>query len=70
MQARQIPNNRSQNLSFGRRHTTARRTEYLARAYACRDMAVAADDERDRRVLRAMTLLWQALAQRASARRS
>ena len=39
-----------------------RRTEYLARAYACRDMAVQARDAHDAQLLHAMTLLWQILA--------
>ena len=39
-----------------------RRTEYLARAYACRDMAVRALDAHDAQVLRAMTIVWQVLA--------
>ena len=39
-----------------------RRTEYLARAYACGDMAVRARDARDAQFLRAMTIVWQVLA--------
>jgi hypothetical protein len=39
-----------------------RRTEYLARAYGCRDMAARALDAHDAQVLRAMTIVWQLLA--------
>lgn len=42
------------------------RTEYLAHAYACHDMAQCAEDARDKTALRTMALLWEALAQRAS----
>ena len=39
-----------------------RRTEYLARAYGCRDMAARALDAHDAQLLRAMTIVWQLLA--------
>lgn len=42
--------------------TQARRIDYLARAYACRDMAVQANDPSDAQFLRAMTIVWQILA--------
>ena len=42
-----------------------RRAAYLAQAYACQDMALRADDAGDRCALRAMTLIWEALAERA-----
>ena len=46
-----------------------RNTEYLARAYACRDMAMRALDPFDAQLLRAMTLVWHLLAdQRAGGR--
>jgi len=53
-----------------RRRASPRRTEYLAHAYACHDMALSAEDAGEQRALRAMTMLWQALAQRASVRQS
>lgn len=43
-----------------------RRTEYLARAYACRDMAVRARDAHDAQLLRAMTIVWQLLADKGA----
>ena len=43
-----------------------RRTEYLARAYACRDMAVRALDAQDAQFLRAMTIVWQLLADKGA----
>jgi hypothetical protein len=43
-----------------------RRTEYLTRAYACRDMAVRALDARDAQFLCAMALVWQLLADRCT----
>jgi len=46
---------------------SVRRVEYLSHAYACHDMAQVAEDAHDRHVLQAMTILWEALAQRASA---
>lgn len=46
-----------------------RRTEYLARAYACRDMAMHALDPYDAQLLRAMTLVWQILGDRIDAGR-
>ena len=39
-----------------------RRTEYIARAYRCGDMAVRACDAQDAQFLGAMTLVWQILA--------
>jgi hypothetical protein len=39
-----------------------RRTEYLARAYRCGDMAVRAGDGHDAQFLRAMTIVWQVFA--------
>ncbi|MGB9367246.1 MAG: hypothetical protein WCE79_14655 [Xanthobacteraceae bacterium] len=39
-----------------------RRTEYLARACRCGDMAVRARDAHDAQFLRAMTIVWQILA--------
>ncbi|MGB9365031.1 MAG: hypothetical protein WCE79_03355 [Xanthobacteraceae bacterium] len=45
-----------------RRKAQGRRTEYLARAYRCRDMAVRARDAHDAQFLRAMTTVWQVLA--------
>lgn len=69
MRTHETRHNRSQNLGAGRL-AAARRTAYLARAYACHEMAASAEDARDQRALRAMTVLWQALAQRASAKQS
>ena len=43
-----------------------RRAEYLARAYACRDMAARARDAHDAQVLRAMTIVWQLLADKCA----
>jgi hypothetical protein len=43
-----------------------RRTEALAKAYACQDMALRADNTEDRKALRGMTAVWMILAQRAS----
>ncbi len=39
-----------------------RRTEYLARACACHDMAVRTHDAQDAQFLRAMTIVWELLA--------
>ena len=50
-----------------RANARERRTEYLARAYACRDMAVRARDAHDAQFLRAMTTVWQILADRCAA---
>jgi hypothetical protein len=47
-----------------RRHAAQRRTAYLAHAYACQEMALRADDPADADALRAMTLVWQVLAER------
>jgi hypothetical protein len=44
------------------RKAQGRRTEYLARAYRCGDMAVRACDAHDAQFLRAMTTVWQVLA--------
>jgi hypothetical protein len=41
-----------------------RRAACLAQAYACHDMALAAEDADDKRALHAMTLVWQILARR------
>ena len=43
-----------------------RRAEYLARAYQCRDMAVQACDAHDAQFLRAMTIVWQLLADKSA----
>ena len=43
-----------------------RRSEYLARAYACRDMEVRALDAHDAQFLRAMTLVWRLLADKGA----
>lgn len=43
-----------------------RRTEYLARAYACRDMAMRVLDPYDAQLLRAMTLVWQILGDKCA----
>jgi hypothetical protein len=43
-----------------------RRTEYMARAYACRDMAMRALDPYDAQLLRAMTLVWQVLGDKSA----
>jgi hypothetical protein len=43
-----------------------RRNGYLARAYACRDMAVQALDAHDAQLLRAMTIVWQLLADKGA----
>jgi len=48
------------------RDTKDRRTAYLAHAYACHEMALRTGDADDRAALRAMTLVWEVLAQRAS----
>ena len=47
-----------------RARATERHTEYLARSYACRDMAMHAFDPFDAQFLRAMTMVWQLLADR------
>ena len=39
-----------------------RRAEYLARAYRCGDMAARASSAKDARFLRAMTIVWEILA--------
>jgi len=41
-----------------------RRTNCLAQAYACADMAARADDAEDKKALRGMTTVWMILAQR------
>lgn len=43
-----------------------RRTEYLARAYGCRDMAARTLDAHDAQFFRAMTIVWQLLADKCS----
>jgi hypothetical protein len=45
-----------------------RRTEYLARAAMCRDMAARAHDAQDKQFLRAMTMVWRVLADRPAGR--
>ena len=47
-----------------------RRTEYLARAYGCRDMAARALDAHDAQLLRAMTIVWQVLADKCAGARN
>ena len=42
--------------------TRGRRTEYMARAYRCGDMAARASSAKDARFLRAMTIVWEILA--------
>src|SRR4051812_12059574 len=51
-------------VSNGRSRTPDRRTGCLAKAYACGDMALRADDADDRKKLRAMATVWLILAQR------
>jgi len=85
IRTRDICHNRSQSLSSGadpstavlrldgsrpRRHAVGRHADYLAHAYACHDMALAADDACDQRALLAMSALWQALAQRTPVKQS
>jgi hypothetical protein len=41
-----------------------RRTNCLAQAYACADMALRADDAEDKKALGGMTTVWFILAQR------
>ena len=41
-----------------------RRTEYIACAYRCCEMAVRARNAQDAQFLRAMTLVWQVLAEK------
>jgi hypothetical protein len=41
-----------------------RRTEYLARAHSCRDMALRARDAHDAQFLGAMSIVWHVLAHR------
>jgi hypothetical protein len=55
---------RPPSLSDLRQRATARerRTEYLAHAYACHDMALCALDADDQRLLRGMTMVWRMLA--------
>jgi hypothetical protein len=55
---------RSLPLSVWRARAKARgrRTEYMARAYRCGDMAVRASSAHDAQFLRAMTIVWQVLA--------
>ena len=43
-----------------------RRTEYMARAYGCRDLAARALDAHDAQFLRAMTIVWQVLADKCA----
>jgi hypothetical protein len=46
------------------REARGRSTEYMARAYRCCDMAVRARNAQDVQFLRAMTLVWQVLAEK------
>jgi hypothetical protein len=43
-----------------------RRTEYLSRAYACRDMAMRALDAHDAQFLGGMTIVWHLLADKGA----
>jgi hypothetical protein len=43
-----------------------RRAEYLARAFACRDMAVRALDANDAQFLGGMTIVWHLLADKGA----
>ena len=43
-----------------------RRTEYLARAYACRDMALWSLDAHEAQFLGGMTLVWHLLADKGA----
>ena len=47
-----------------------RRTEYLAHAYACHDMALRALDAGDKRTLHGMAIVWQILAGKVLAQRA
>ena len=49
-----------------RANARERRTECLARAYACQDMAARARDAHDAQFLRAMTIVWQLLADKSA----
>jgi len=55
-------------LSVRRERAQARecRIDYLARAYACRDMAERALDAHDAQFLRAMTIVWRLLADKGA----
>ena len=44
-----------------------RRTDYLAHAYRCGDLVVGARNAHDAQFLRAMTIVWQILADNATA---
>lgn len=63
---------RAVSLSVWRERAQARkrRTEYLARAYACRDMAVRDPDAHDAQLLGGMTIVWQLLADRGGGAQS
>ena len=54
----------SSSLSAWRERARARerRTEYLAHAYACGDMAARARDAHDAQLLGAMSIVWHVLA--------
>jgi hypothetical protein len=56
-------------LSAWREQANARErcSEYLGHAYACHDMAAQALDAHDAQFLRAMTIVWQVLADRCAA---
>jgi hypothetical protein len=45
-----------------RAQTREHRTEYLARAYSCHDMALRALDAHDAQLLGAMSIVWHLLA--------
>jgi hypothetical protein len=47
-----------------RANARRRRTEYMAGAYRCCDMAARARNAQDAQFLRAMTLVWQVLAEK------
>ena len=55
-------------LSVRRKRAQARerRLDYLGRAYACRDMAARTRDAHDAQFLRAMTIVWQLLADKGT----
>lgn len=51
-------------VAYERANARARHTEYLARAYACRDGAARARNTHDAQLLHAMTIVWELLAQK------
>jgi len=64
------PNTAAQPVSLSARRERAqageRRVDYLARAFACRDMAARTRDAHDAQFLRAMTIVWQILADKGA----